>query len=114
MISLAFVQTWSARALGVALLLQTIELFEIRRALRDESVFSWPLLRREHDALPGLLRGAFVALLPYSRFVALLWMRLAFALLLVAGQTSAAPFLLVSQVAVCVRLRGTFNAAVTT
>lgn len=109
MISLDWTETWMSRLLAIALVLQTIELLQIRSALRDDAVFAWPALRREHASLPGPIRSTFSLVLPYRRFVALLWVRLPLALALLAGQALAAPLLLFSQVAICVRFRGTFN-----
>ncbi|HET9931206.1 MAG TPA: hypothetical protein VFQ35_10985 [Polyangiaceae bacterium] len=102
-------EAWTSRLLGAALVLQTLELVQIRAALRDDGVFAWPVLRREHARLPALVRALFAPFLPYSRFVVLAWFRLGLALVLLAGESRAAPFLLFTQVAVCVRFRGTFN-----
>ncbi len=109
MIALESTEAWTSRLLAVALLLQTVEFLQVRSAFRDDAVFAWPALRAEHAALPKPIRGAFALLLPYTAFMALLLVRLALALALLAGMTLAAPFLLFSQVAICVRFRGTFN-----
>lgn len=100
---------WTERAIAVALFLQTVELLQNRRAFRDSGIWSFELLRREHPALPAPLRGLFGALLPYRAFVALLAAQLIGAALLGLGVSAAAPALLFTELAVCVRFRGTFN-----
>ncbi len=100
---------WTERALGVALLLQTVELVQLRRHFADDGVWSWPVLAVEHRELPAPLRWLFALLLPYRRFMALLALRFALCALLLAGWSLAAPVLLVTQLAVGARFRGTFN-----
>jgi hypothetical protein len=106
---LADAEQWTARAIGLATLLATIELLKIRRVMADDGVWSWPYLRREHVVLPTPLRLLFAALLPYRPFVALLWLRLPLALTLLCGSSLGAPLLLLTEVAIGVRFRGTFN-----
>jgi hypothetical protein len=100
---------WTERAIALAVLLQTVELLQCRAAFADDGIWSFPLLRREHDALPAPLRWLFAVVLPYRSFIALLWLELVFAVLLGLGVSGAAAFLLFAEVAVCVRFRGTFN-----
>ncbi len=100
---------WTERAIALAVFLQTVELLQSRTAFADAGVWSFSLLRREHDALPAPLRWLFAWVLPYRTFVGLLGLELVFAVLLGLGVSGAATFLLFAQVAVCVRFRGTFN-----
>jgi len=101
---------WTERAISLALLLQTIELLQIRRVYADDGVWRWADLAPEHVHLPAPLRWLFAALLPYRAFIGLLVVRLAcVALLLTLRLPAALPILLLSQVAICVRFRGTFN-----
>ena len=100
---------WTERAIAIAIVLQTLEFLQIRSTLRDDGVWRWSILRREHGALPFLLRWTLAAVLPYRPFVALLFARLACVTLWIAGQPHLVWFLLFSQVAICVRFRGTFN-----
>ncbi len=101
---------WTERLVALAVALQTIELLQIRRACRDDGVWSWPVLKLEHGGLPAALRAPLGWVLPYDRFMALLGVRLACALALIAtGWSPLALVLLFSQLAICVRFRGTFN-----
>lgn len=100
---------WTERLLGLALGLQSLELLQLRRHYADDGVWAWPVLRAEHDELPAPLRWCFGLLLPYPAFFALLSLRLPLAILLALGRTWAAPLLLVGQLAIGARFRGTFN-----
>jgi hypothetical protein len=100
---------WTMRLIALAVLLQTVELWQCRRAFSDDGVFQWKILALEHHALPSALRWFFALLLPYRSFLALLVVRAAAAVLLGGGWASAAPVLLLSQLAIAVRFRGTFN-----
>jgi Vitamin K-dependent gamma-carboxylase len=107
---LASAITWSERAIALAVLLQTLELLQIREAYADTGIWRWSTLRSEHRGLPAPLRGLFALLLPYRSFIGLLIGRLlAASLLLGVGTPSVLPFLWLSQLAICVRFRGTFN-----
>ncbi|MFZ5890034.1 MAG: HTTM domain-containing protein [Myxococcota bacterium] len=110
MISLEAAETWSARAIGLATLLQSIEMLQVHRALRDDGVFAWPVLRREHRALPALLRLGLALLLPYRAFMLLTVLRVGLSvLLLLTGNSLATLLLLITQIATAVRFRGAFN-----
>lgn len=100
---------WTERAIAIALLLQTVELLQIRRSFADDGVWRWSSLRREHGSLPLPLRLVFATVLPYRPFLVLLTARIAASALLLAGVSSAVWFLAFSQIAICVRFRGTFN-----
>jgi hypothetical protein len=100
---------WTERAVALCVLLQTVELLQSRAAFADDGIWSFPILRREHDALPAPLRWLFALILPYRAFIVLLGLELVFAGLLGLGVSGAALFLLFAQLAVCVRFRGTFN-----
>jgi hypothetical protein len=98
------------RVISLAVLLQSIELLQMRRLCSEKGIWRWSILQREHRALPFVLRWFFALLLPYPCFVTLLVARvLAASALFGFGITSVLPFLWLSQVAVCVRFRGTFN-----
>lgn len=101
--------TWCARLSALSVLLQTLELLQIRADYADDGVWSWPILKAEHAALPQPLRGVLAAVLPYRVFVALLLARLVLAVLLGLGFWWCAPVLLASQLAIGARFRGTFN-----
>ncbi|MDF3066701.1 MAG: hypothetical protein K0R38_2302 [Polyangiaceae bacterium] len=107
--SLTQAVSWSERLLGLAILLQTVELLQLRRHFSDRGVWSWPVLRGEHREVPAPLRFLFALLLPERPFLVLLGVRLLLALALVGGVGLAAPALLVTQLAIGARFRGTFN-----
>jgi hypothetical protein len=101
---------WTERLTGLALVLQTVELLQLRHAWSDEGIWRWNVLAPEHRPLFGPLRWSFARLLPARPFAVSLWLRLLAALLLAVGAgRGLAPFLLLTQVAIGVRFRGTFN-----
>jgi hypothetical protein len=101
---------WCARAIGLAVLLQTAELLLLRRAYDDRGIWAWPVLALEHRALVAPLRWVFALALPYRCFVSMLWLRVLLATwVMVSLALWPLPFLCFSQVAICVRFRGTFN-----
>jgi hypothetical protein len=107
---LASAITWSERAIALAVLLQTLELWQIRAVYADTGIWRWSTLQAEHRALPAPVRGLFALLLPYRSFLGLLIARFVAASLLFGfGTASVLPFLWLSQLAICVRFRGTFN-----
>ena len=98
------------RAVALAVLLQTIELLQLRRAFSDAGVWRWPLLRPEHAGFPAPLRGLFALVLPYRPFLLLLALRLLAALALLGwSRPPLLLFLAFSQLAIGVRFRGSFN-----
>ena len=102
---------WTERALAIALAQQTIELLLIRRAYRDDGIFRYATLKPEIDVLPWPLRVVFVPLLRYRVFLTGLWLRLLALGWLLVGDPPAAlvGLLLLTQLAIGVRFRGTFN-----
>jgi hypothetical protein len=101
---------WVARSLAFALMLQTIELWQVRVLFSEQGVWRWSTLRPEHAALPAILRWPLRIVLPYSGFLTLLVARAALATwMLLTGSVWLAPVLLFSQLAICVRFRGAFN-----
>jgi hypothetical protein len=100
---------WTERLLGFALLLQSIELLQVRHAFGDAGVFRWAILREDQRQLPAPLRWFFATLLPYPAFLTLLGARLVLAPLLALGVGGAALPLLLSQLAINARFRGTFS-----
>jgi len=108
--SLRAAVAWTGILSGVALALQTIELLQLRRAWSDDGIWRWALLAPEHRQLLPPLRWLLACLLPERPFAALLGLRLLAAVGLAVGAgRGVAPFLLVTQVAIGVRFRGTFN-----
>ncbi len=102
---------WTERLVALSVLLQTIELLQLRWAWASDGIWRFSVLSSEHRYLPAPLRWLFAALLPYRPFWALLWLRLLASLALpcVSGSWPLLLVLLLSQVAIGVRFRGTFN-----
>jgi hypothetical protein len=110
LLSLRAALAWTEVLSGLALALQTVELFQLRRAWSDDGVWRWELLAPEHRQLLPPLRWLFAVILPERPFAALLGLRLLAAVALSVGAGGGlAPFLLITQVAIGVRFRGTFN-----
>jgi vitamin K-dependent gamma-carboxylase-like protein len=108
--SLPVAMTWTERLTALALALQTIELLQLRHAWADDGIWRWRSLAPEHRALLAPVRWLLAQLLPERRFALLLWLRgLAAAALGLGLVRGLAPFLLITQIAICVRFRGTFN-----
>jgi len=100
---------WTERVLALALLLQTVELWQLRAAWSDTGVWRWSILRQEHDVLPAPLRWLFGLILPASAFSLLLLVRASCCIFLALGWGLVAPLLLVTQLGIGARFRGTFN-----
>src|SRR5262245_32171794 len=107
--SLSLALAWTERLTALALALQSVELLQLRRAWSDTGGWRWELLAPEHRSLFAPLRWLLAALLPARSFAVLLGLRLLATLALGAGLGQVAPFLLLAQVAIGVRFRGTFN-----
>jgi hypothetical protein len=98
------------RLIAIAVLLQTLELWQIRRVAADDGVWPWPLVRRDLDVFPRPLRRALDLVLAYRAFPALLAVRLVAAVaLFVAPHVTAAAVLLVSTMLLALRWRGSVN-----
>jgi hypothetical protein len=108
-VSAALALAWCARLAAVSVALQTFELWQVRSVCADAGVWSWPVLREEHRALPAALRWLFAVLLPYRCYLALLALRAPLLLALGLGWLPAAALLLLTQLAIGARFRGTFN-----
>ena len=98
------------RLLALAIVLQSLELFLVRRAYADDGVFRWPTLRREFAAAPYALQRTLDALLGYRGLLITNLIRLGVALAL---PLVSAPLLLVvlltTSLLVCLRFRGSYN-----
>lgn len=101
--------SWTERLSALTVLLQTLELLHVRRALADDGVWRFAILQKEHARVPWLLRAALSVCLPYRAFIALLALRLPLSAALGAGVGVAAWPLLLTQLAIGARFRGTFN-----
>lgn len=107
--SLEVALLWTERLTALALVLQSLELLQLRRAFADDGVWRWSILRDEQAGLLLPLRWVLALLLPYRAFVGLLVARIVLAALFSLGHGLLALPLLLSQLLVCARFRGTFN-----
>ncbi len=108
-VSLEWALTWTQRLCALSLVLQSVELLLARQSWFDDGVFSWQILRAEHERLPAPLAWLFAPVMPSVAFGVLLLLRIPLACLLGAGAGYAAPLLLFSQLAIGARFRGTYN-----
>jgi hypothetical protein len=110
MLTLQTALTWSARLIGLAVTLQTVELLQLRRVYADDGIWRFQLLAREYDACPAPLRWLLRRALTFQTFTGLLWVNLVAALLvLLTGRLEPVPVLLGITLLSCVRWRGAFN-----
>jgi hypothetical protein len=101
---------WIERLVAVAVLLQTIEYFQIRRVASRSGIWSWPVLREAFKEFPQAVRRVLDVLLDYPGFMALLGVRFACAVLTFAyPQPVFSLGLFLTTVLICLRWRGTFN-----
>jgi hypothetical protein len=110
----AYALLWIERLISIAVILQTLELFQIRSSFRDDGIWSWPIVRREFSDFPRVLRLVFDLLLAYPNFLYLLTLRLLAAVLVIfAPESSLAPtgvaIMFFSTIAIAARWRGSFN-----
>jgi hypothetical protein len=109
--TLAQALQWTARLIGLALFLQTLELLAIRRTLAGGGTWDWAVIRRDFDGFPRFLRHALDVLLDYRGIVAILLVRLIAAAMamFLFEVPSAIVILFGATLLVNLRWRGTFN-----
>ena len=101
---------WSERLLALSILVQTVELIQLREWFSDRGVWRWSTLRREFASLPTPILRLLDTLLDTTPFSILLLLRvLCAAVLLVLSSPWAILGLLVTTFLVSVRWRGAFN-----
>lgn len=89
---------------ALALCVQSLELIQLRRTMRDDGIWSWPLLRTEGKS------GLFDTLLSYPQIIAVIGIQLGLSALLVCAPNPALnSLLLCTALLICIRFRGTFN-----
>jgi hypothetical protein len=99
-----------ARIIAFAILLQSIELLKIRAVIKEDGIWTWTVLRKEFDVFPRPFLAFFEFLLPYPRFIKLLYFQIAASGFLMLYPTPVfAIGLLLSATLCCLRWRGTFN-----
>ena len=108
--SLAF--EWVTRLIGLTVMLQSIELLQLRRVWRAGGRFDWQLVGQEFSTAPRWVRAALGVLLGESGFGPLLTTRLLVAAYtLGTGATGGLSVLLLTTALIAIRWRGTFNGA---
>ena len=107
---LVFSPHWGVRALGFAVLLQSIEMLSLRHAWSDRGVWSWSALRNDFVVLPAPIFKVLEGLFTETRFRLLLLFQLVCAVALVfQPERALAIGLFFSVFLVSVRWRGVFN-----
>jgi hypothetical protein len=73
---------WVAGITLIALVFQTIELLWVYKSFRDDSIWSWTVLRKDFEVFPKIIRIVLDLTLNYRGFIILLWFRLLLSLTL--------------------------------
>ena len=101
---------WLARGGGLAAAIAALELLWVRRALADDGVFGWPVLRSELAGAPSWLRALADRVLSYRGVVVVLGIQLACAIALPWLAHPALPWLVFAcSLVVSLRFRGSYN-----
>lgn len=96
---------WTVLILALSLIVQTLEFIVLRKSFSEKGIWRWSEIRREHSYL-----RFFDWVLKDNSFLVLLWLRLAFSvLLLFQFSFPVVFFLFVSNLLITNRFRGTFN-----
>jgi hypothetical protein len=94
---------WMTRLAALAVAVAALELLVVRRALSDNGVFAWPILRRDHTRLAGFVFA-------YRPTVVILALQLASAIALPwLDHPAPAWIAFVTSLAISVRFRGSYN-----
>ena len=105
-----FALTLSARFLAVALVLQTVELLQIRHAYRDDGIWRWKTLEKEFRIFSSTFQKLLNLTLCMPNFTYTLIARLIAALVaFFIFEPVSLLILFVTSLLVCLRWRGTFN-----
>ncbi len=101
---------WITRLISLAVLLQSIEMLQIRSAFSDAGVWRWPTLKREFAIYPRALQKILDFALKYRNFIVLLSVRILAAIIgLGIGSGVSVLVMFLSTLLVSMRWRGTFN-----
>ncbi|MCW8133847.1 MAG: hypothetical protein KIS92_26100 [Planctomycetota bacterium] len=101
-----------ARLIAFAVLLQALELFQLRRAFAHGGIWTWEVLRDEFAIFPGIVRAPLGLFLGYPRFLFVIFAQTALAVsVLIEPREHPAVFLglLAATALVSLRWRGSFN-----
>lgn len=98
------------KLIALAVMLQTVELLQLRHTFADDGIWQWRLLKPEYEIFPAPIPRLLDALLRYRAFLVVLGLRLLAAVAMLAfSQITLTAILLCSTVLICLRWRGTFN-----
>ena len=103
---------WMTKIIACAVLLQGLELLQIRRAFASDGIWKWGTLRKEFGIFPKVFQWFLHVLLDYPRFLILVFGQIMLAVVLLAmPQPHSAIFigLLFTTGLIALRWRGTFN-----
>jgi Vitamin K-dependent gamma-carboxylase len=101
---------WTERLVALSLLVQSLELWSLRRLAADDGVWRWAILRDEVAVFPRPIRAVLERLLAYPVFRVVLALRLVAApLLAVVPHVAIVAFLFATSILVALRWRGSFN-----
>ncbi len=96
--------------ISYAIILQTIELFQIRKSFSDQGVWRWENLKVEFEIFSKLTQKILAFTLKYENFLVLLSLRLVAAIYLIFYSNAFLfLYLLISTLLISLRWRGTFN-----
>lgn len=103
---------WVTKIIGCAVLLQGLELLQIRRTFASHGIWRWETLRKEFEIFPRFVQWLLNRTLDYPRFLVVVLAQIAGGVALLAmSQPHAALFigLLITTGLTALRWRGTFN-----
>lgn len=103
---------WIAKIIGCAVILQGIELLQIRRTYSANGIWRWSTLRKEFEIFPGILQWFFNLVLDYPRFLFVVLLQIASGIAVLAMPVPHAALfiiLLTTNGLIALRWRGTFN-----
>lgn len=101
---------WIEKLIAVAIVLQTLELLQIRETISEGGVWRWSTLKKEFEVFPLPAQKVLALLLNHPNFLVVLLARLVCAVLIFFFPHPALIFvLLLSSILICLRWRGTFN-----
>lgn len=103
---------WITKIIACALMLQAVELIQIRRAYSNYGIWKWATLRREFEIFPRVIQWMLNAVLDYPRFLSIVCAQVGLAaalLVLEMAHPAVLIGLLMTTGLIALRWRGTFN-----
>lgn len=101
---------WIEKLIAFAIILQSIELWQLRKQLRPSGVFSWEILKKDFLIFPPWAQKIFDLVLSYPSFMILIVIQIMAAISLLFLSTGLAVYMLfLSVTLITLRWRGTFN-----